>query len=228
MHLLFQRSAEAIPFLYLSFCWILNLQKCCWHQVVTIIDPLSPSETCSPHPSPQLPSAQGGKSKESEKDFQIRWWTLTLCPRGGKVRSPKKVLRSGGGTLTIFQRRKSKESKKGFSGQVGGTLTLSPGGKVRSPKVWEHWLSGQMGPLTIRFYSLLVRPAWGAAAGQARYKCTNIQLLETNQNVDGISNSLTLQISRYSFIQLSSNFCRGRTCPKALLLQHKPSWDYFR
>ena len=103
-----------------------------------------------------------------------------------------------GGTLTIFQRRKSKESKKGFSGQVGGTLTLSPGGKVRSPKVWEHWLSGQMGPLTIRFYSLLVRPAWGAAAGQARYKCTNIQLLETNQNVDGISNSQTLQISRYS------------------------------
>ena len=24
------------------------------------------------------------------------------------------------------------------------------------------------------------------------------------------------------------HFCRGRTCPKVLLLQLKPSWDYFR
>ena len=31
-----------------------------------------------------------------------------------------------------------------------------------------------------------------------------------------------------TFFQFSSNFCRGRTCPKALLLQRKPSWDYFR
>ena len=114
--------------------------------MVTIIDPLNPSETCSPHQSPQLPSAQGGK-----------------------VRSPKKVLRSGGEQW--------------------------PGSQVRCK---DQWLSGEMGPLTIRFYPLLVTPAWGAAAGQARYKCTNIQLLETNQNVDGISNWQTLQISRYS------------------------------